>query len=376
MSSERLYGTPVSRRELGLLLGWPEHLVGSELLVHADGPARGVRVVRMRSGEIELDVLPDRGLDILQAWVRGVPVGWRSPAPLAGPWLADPAGYGPLRTFSGGLLTTCGLDHVGEPTDDDISQYGYPGLEREQFGLHGRFSFAPAQLEAYGVDWEADAPCAFVQGTMRQARLLGESLSLRRRISVPLGGHEITVRDEISNDGFAASPHLLLYHVNAGWPLVQAGARIAATVGTPTMRPSGRADEAWRTVGGPAEPHRWDHDVQPVDGRAGAAIVCDDIGDGRALGLELSWSATSLPYLQQWHVLLGNGHNVVALEPSTLHVSGRVDAGAAGVLDVIEPGGVRSHELVLGLLCDRDEIAAAEARLSTASPSDQKGSPT
>ena len=120
-----------------------------------------------------------------------------------------------------GLLTTCGLDHVGEPTEDDISQYGYPGLAREQFGLHGRLSFTPARLDAYGVDWDAESPCAFVQGTMRQGRLLGESLSLRRRISVPLGGREITISDEISNDGFAASPHLLLYHVNAGWPLVQ-----------------------------------------------------------------------------------------------------------------------------------------------------------
>jgi hypothetical protein len=145
---------------------------------------------------------------------------------------------------------------------------------------------------------------------------------------------------------------------------VQAGARIGATVGTPTLRPDGYADGAWRAVGGPAAPHRWDHDVRPVDGRAGAAIVCDDIGDGRPLGLELWWSATSLPYFQQWHALLGNGHDVVALEPSTLHVSGRVAARAAGALDVIEPGERRSHELVLSLLQGSDEVAAAEARLS------------
>ena len=85
--------------------------------------------------------------------------------------------------------------------------------------------------------------------------------------------------------------------------------------------------------------------------------------------------ASSLPYFQQWHVLLGNGHNVVALEPSTLHVSGRVAARAAGVLDVIEPGAVRMHELVLSLLHGGEEIAAAETRLS-ASASNQKGSPT
>ena len=128
-------------------------------------------------------------------------------------------------------------------------------------------------------------------------------------------------------------------------------------------------------VGGPAGPHRWDHDVRPIDGRAGAAILCDDIGDGRTLGLELWWPASSLPYFQQWHVLLGNGHNVVALEPSTLHVSGRVAAREAGVLDVIEPGAVRAHELVLSLLHGGEEIEAAETRLS-ASASNQKGSPT
>jgi len=357
------------------VLGWPEHLVGSELLVHADGPARGVRIVRIRSGEIELDVLADRGLDILQAWIRGVPVGWRSPAPLVGPWLAEPSGYGPLRSFSGGLLPTCGLDHVGEPTEDDISAYGYPGLGRESFGLHGRLSFAPAQLEAYGVDWDAETPRAYVHGILRQARLLGESLTLRRRISVPLGGREITIRDEISNDGFASSPHLLLYHVNAGWPLVQTGARVGASVGTPLLSPDGADEDAWRTVAGRATPRRWDHDLQPTDGRADAAIVCDDIGDGRPLGLALSWSAASLPYFQQWHVLLGNGHNVVALEPSTLHVDGRQAARGAGLLDMIEPGDVRSHELVLSLLSETDQIDAVEARLANAGNRNQEGYP-
>ena len=55
---------------------------------------------------------------------------------------------------------------------------------------------------------------------MRQVALLGENLSLRRRIELRAGRPEIIITDRISNDGFVATPHMLLYHINVGWPLL------------------------------------------------------------------------------------------------------------------------------------------------------------
>ena len=103
-----LFGKPLSREELRRLAGRPEQVVGAELLTRGDGSERGVRVVRVRTGEIEAEIVVDRALDIAGASVRGLPVSWISPTGVAGPWLADPHGWGPFRTFFGGLLTTCG----------------------------------------------------------------------------------------------------------------------------------------------------------------------------------------------------------------------------------------------------------------------------
>ena len=107
-----LYGVPLSREELRRRTGRVEQLLGAELVERADGSERGVRCVRLRSGAIELEVVVDRALDLAQATIGGVPVAWISPTGLTAPGLAVPAGWEPFRSFVGGLLTTCGLEHT------------------------------------------------------------------------------------------------------------------------------------------------------------------------------------------------------------------------------------------------------------------------
>ncbi len=75
----RLFGTPVARDDLRRLAGSPEQVLGAELLERADGRERGVRVVRLRSGACEVEVVVDRALDIAHASVAGLPVAWISP---------------------------------------------------------------------------------------------------------------------------------------------------------------------------------------------------------------------------------------------------------------------------------------------------------
>ena len=48
---------------------------------------------------------------------QGLPLAWRSPAGDVHPSYYEPEGFGWLRSFAGGLLTTCGLDQFGSMHD-------------------------------------------------------------------------------------------------------------------------------------------------------------------------------------------------------------------------------------------------------------------
>ena len=226
-----LYGVELTREALRRLTGRSEQLLGAELSERSDGSERGVRCVRLRSGAIEVEVVVDRALDLAQATIGGVPVAWMSPTGLAAPGLAQPTGWEPFRTFFGGLLTTCGLEHTLGPIDDDATHFRYPGRPSHSFPLHGRLSTTPGRLLGYGIDWERE--CVFCRGEVRQAMVFGESLTLEREIRIALGGTTIEIDDIVRNDGFAPTPHMILYHVNLGWPLLNERAEVLAGVGEP-----------------------------------------------------------------------------------------------------------------------------------------------
>ena len=218
-----------------------------------------MRCVRLRSGAIELEVVVDRALDLAQATIGGVPVAWISPTGLTAPGLAVPAGWEPFRSFFGGLLTTCGLEHTLGPMTDDATHFRYPGRATHDFPLHGRLSATPGRLLGYGVDWERE--CVFCRGDVRQAHVFGESLTLEREIRIGLAGTTIELDDVVRNDGFAPTPHMILYHVNVGWPVLGEHAEVSPASASRAWRPRRPRGADWRVVDPPSFPFQeqvWD----------------------------------------------------------------------------------------------------------------------
>jgi hypothetical protein len=363
------FGSRLDGEAVRRLAGHPEQVVGAELLRREDGSERGVRLVRLRTGEIDVDVVVDRALDVGAAAIRGVPVAWISPTGLTGPWFAEPRGIGTLRTFFGGLLTTCGLEHTLGPTEDDVGYFAYPGKAREAFPLHGRLSATPARLTGYGTALDAAVPHVYVEGEVRQATVFGEHFVLRRRIEADVGGRELRIRDVVRNAGYAPTPHMVLYHVNVGWPVVAPGARVDAAVGEPRFATEAAQDADWRVIEPPragAVEQVWEHTPRPgAAGRVHACVRNPDVGGGRAVGVEVAYDSTTLPRLFQWRVM-GEGHYVVGLEPGNSRFEGRHAARAAGELDVLAPGDERRYALDLRLLWGADELAAASGRAQDA----------
>lgn len=340
-------------------VGHPDQVTGIEVVEVADGDGRGVRLVRLRTGEVDADLAVDRALDPLRASVRGVPVGWLSPAGLRHPAYAEPAGWGPLRTFTGGLLTTCGLDHVFGPAREP-DRYGHPGIAVRDHPLHGRVAALPARLTRVGRERGADGvERLVVEGEVRQAAPFAEHLVLLRRVEAAVGGRTLRVVDRVRNDGFVPTPLAVLYHVNVGWPLLRPGARLHLPAGRPDALAGSAAQRDEHTVGAP-EPGAveavWGRTLDAAAGRVAAGVTADDVGDGRAAGLVVSWDAAALPHLAHW-VMPAAGMYVQGLEPSTVPLPG----GPAAAPRLLEPGQEAPLGVDLTLLHGTADVAAARA---------------
>ena len=194
------------------------------------------------------------------------------------------AGIGWFRGFPGGLVSTCGLDHTLLGGPDDATVFNYPHRVTETYGLHGRYTGRPARLAGYGARWDGDECVLWAEGEVVQAALFGEQLMLRRRIEADLGGISLRITDTVTNIGPTPCPHMLLYHCNVGFPVVDAGAALphhitwrqlgpvayVVAMEPSTNRDAGRFDARERGELGylaPGEERRYRLEIGALDGR-------------------------------------------------------------------------------------------------------------
>src|SRR5215210_6591614 len=223
----RLWDRNYRREDLLRRTGRLEQVAGVRLVTLGDGAERGVRVLEFCTGTgFAFDVVVDRAFDVGRCEISGRPLGWLSGVGFAGPWYYEPEGLGFFRSFAGGLLTTCGLEHMLFMAEDTAEHYHYPPKKTETFGLHGRVSNRPARLVGYGERWDGNECVLWAEGEILQAAVFGEHLLLRRRIEAKMGESRLTIYDEVENVGHDQTPHMYLYHVNVGFPVVDEGSEL------------------------------------------------------------------------------------------------------------------------------------------------------
>ncbi len=352
-----LFGNSYSKRELSRRIGNLSQIGGTRLYELCNGPEKGVRAVDFRTGTgFEFTVLPDRGLDISAASYRGMSLVWRSPVGEIAPSFYEPEGLGWLRTFQGGLLTTCGLTHVGGPCQD----------RGENLGLHGRYSTIPARDVCADAFWRDDEYTMWVKGVMKEAVLFGENLTLTRKISAKLGESNLTVEDLVENNSFEKCPFMILYHINAGFPLVEAGTQFVATSVsvTPRDEEAEKGKDEYKVMSEPVAGYRekvYFHEMKAdSEGYAYTALINKALG----LGLYVRYRNETLPHLVEWK-MLGEGAYVVGMEPSNNLLRGRPGEREAGTLVEIEPGERVSTFMEIGVLSGNSEIKEYEKRVNS-----------
>ncbi|RAP75007.1 aldose 1-epimerase family protein [Paenibacillus montanisoli] len=342
----RLHGRHYTRREIEARVGRIEQVGGIRKMMLTEGKEAGSTVLQVRTGAgLAFDVMPEKGLDISSASFCGGSLSWQSANGDVHPAYYDDQELGWLRTASGGLLMTCGLISAGSPSKVDGRAYG----------LHGRAHHTPARQVVAEGWWEGDEYEMRIAGVLEETSMFGGHLRLRREIRCRLGENRVTIRDVVENAGFQASPQMMLYHVNFGYPLLTEEARIVFPDGGKVVP---------READLPVEGYdRWDapdpdylervyyHELpESADKRAAVTIHQPKFpvaaGSSQPIEVQLSWTTDTLPKLVQWK-MPGAGLHALGLEPSNCGVEGMDIEWQRGSLVMLAPGASVGYELEL-----------------------------
>jgi hypothetical protein len=311
--------------ELKKYVGSMDQLAFVRTSVLDDGRGRGIRIADVNNGSgLRFTVLLDRGMDIGDAACKGIPFAYQTPVGTVHSSHYEPEGLRWLRSFGCGLLTGCGLSNIGVPDGEH--------------GLHGRLSNTPAENVSISKDWVDGRYVLSVSGTVREVSFCGENLELRRTLSTAMGENAVTVHDVITNRGVRPAPMMILYHINAGFPLLDENAVVEGRVLQTTPRTEDAVDgigqwyQCQPPTAGYAEQCFY-HDVETgADGMA--RIALRNPGNGTAM--EIAYRKAELPYFTQWK-MLGEQEYVMGLEPSNGLLDGRDNEKQSGRLRVLKP---------------------------------------
>ena len=351
-----------SREEILRRVGNAAQIGGTRHYVLSEGRAKGVAAIDFDTGSgLRFTVLPDRGMDISSATFRGTNLVYLTPNGEAGAAYYEPQGLGWLRTFFGGLLTTCGLNHFGAPGRDGD----------EELGLHGRHATTPAAHVRDDSRWVGDEYVLEASGVCEDAVLFGDRLRLTRTVSARIGENRLQICDVVENFGYRPSPFTILYHINLGFPLLDASSRvqIGAAYSAPhdavSAQDMERMFECSAPVPGYREQNFTHRMAADAEGDAYAALVNPRLHGG--LGVYVRFDARTLPWLNEWK-MLGEGDYVLAIEPCNAPAQTRAVLRQDGTLPFLAPGETREMRLEIGVLEGAADLDAVASRIAAPTP--------
>ncbi len=326
-------------------------LGGIELSTLDNGSGRGCRVAWFNTGSgLRFKVVLDRGMDIADAFFNQHSLSWISHIGITQPNPSTTAGINWLNSFGGGLLITCGLTHVGSPENDEFGERG----------LHDRISNIPAYLLSISQpDLNSEFPEMSITGIIVQSTAVtGPHLQLKRTISARLGFSAFKITDEVTNMGNTPAPHMVLYHFNFGWPLVDAGTDIIWN-GKWQSRGGKQDDFIFNEKNYPAlkkcllpinEHLGGGESVGFIDPEADDKGMCECGLYNSNIGMKamIYFSKNQLPHLTNWQHF-GKNEYMTGLEPGTNPPIGRTAAQNNGTLIYLQPGETRTYMIDLNV---------------------------
>ena len=354
----QLFGNQYTKQQLLELVGDMTQLASARRAELVEGNERGSDLIEVfNASGLCFSILPGRSLDVASAHYKGMSLGFRGSTGDVGPAFYEPQGYGWMRGFFGGLVTSCGMIFTGHPEVD-------PEEEDEELGLHGRLSFIPAKGVVAECGWEGEDYVVRVRGKMREAVVFGTNLELTREISTVLGEKCLRIYDRIENLSVDRSPLMFVYHTNPGFPVLDAGSRVLinSEKSTEWLEDKEVSPEDYTVA---REPQQDAHDDvyihRPIADKEGNVHV-GLINDNLQLGLYWKFPIEEMPVVTHWQHF-HRGTYVTGIEPGNVSMLGRAWNRKYGYLQYIQPGEIREFHMEIGILEGENEIRALEQRI-------------
>jgi hypothetical protein len=290
-----------------------------------NGAANGTRVIDVYTGAgLQFTVLPDRGMDIGVAFYKGVNFTYLSPQEEMNPAFCRIYENEWLRTFFGGLLTTCGPLNFGPACED----------EGEKLGIHGRFNCTPAKNVCDRSEIENGV--IELTGTIDDYMLFGEKVDIKRTIRSEAGRNIIKISDHIMNRGAEPVPLMMLYHINFGYPFLDSHT-ITETNSSRVEGYDAYSSGHMDSLHGFSEPEEGNleknylHCFNAQEGWA--RVVNGDLG----FAVSVRFDTRTLPYLSHWKCERLKDY-ILALEPCNSPCISRKELREKGMLQFLGPG--------------------------------------
>lgn len=323
---------------------------------------RGWSIFRLKSQLIEVDVVPDKGGDILQITYSpaGLPLLWSTPWGLRERWNVSDAkdSYSRfMENYPGGWQTI--FPNGGDATSSQ-------GIIHD---FHG---------EACLIPWEHKI---LPSGIELITSLTGSPFQLSKTISI--SGMQVIVEEIIRNVGKAPLDAMWVHHPAFGSPFLDGNCLIETAATSFIVDPTSSTDlvagkGTWPYGEGPDG--AVDLRVMPTEGsgiarlcyltdfdRGWAAITNRDLG----VGIEMEWAAEVLPHAWLWLEAnatptppVNQGWYVLAIEPASGYPAHGINAAReTGTLLRFEPEQARSMRIALTINDDRQSTTDTPALL-------------
>ncbi|MBP86282.1 MAG: DUF4432 domain-containing protein [Planctomycetaceae bacterium] len=324
------------------------------------GLSAGVEVLEVTNGKLKISVLPTRGMSMWDMYYGDERIGWKSP--VRGPVhpgfvdVGEPSGLGWLDGFDE-LLVRCGLESNGAPEHDENGKLLYP--------LHGRIANKPAHQVDVTIDPESKE--ITIVGVVEETRFHFLKLRMTTTIKTKAGEKGFRIHDEIENVSESPAEMQMLYHVNLGDPLLDAGSKVVAPIKTIVPRNAHAAEglKSWESYEAPQP--GFEEQVYFFE------LLADADGQTQALlknahgtrGTRMLFNKQQLPCFTVWKntTAISDGF-VTGLEPGTNFPNPRTYEGEQGRVVKLKGGGSFGFDWQLEYLSHDAEVEGAEAAIA------------
>lgn len=343
--------------------GWREYIGHTSQLLRvnsyimSDGKSSGLRATDVWNGLLDFTVAADRCMDLPYVRYKGINLGFISPCGCVSPQYFDDKGLGFLRSFTAGFLTTCGLKNMGVPSEFDGINYG----------LHGRIANTPAEEYSANIVYdEKGRMFAQIEGRMREAVLFGENLVLKRSIQCGYNEKELYITDIVSNEGFRKTQHMILYHFNMGYPLLDESAELLI----PSHSVEAKDEHANSSMGSrlkveaPMDDYKEMCYFYRLKKNAENQTCVVIYNHNLNIGLAIHFNVSVLGHFIQWK-MLGKGEYVMGLEPANATPLGVTEEQKKGHVKYLEAGGKITYRFKVQILDGTNDLKSVRVLISS-----------